>query len=67
MNYWSAPYQNYLLRAVTDDLVSNTLTGLVVFPNKPLDDRDFRLRKPTRVHGRLLSKRGAKTDFQMSG
>ena len=55
-----APNQNYLLIARNSNSVSASQTGILVFPNQPLEDRDFQLRKPTRVHGRLMNERTQK-------
>lgn len=52
-----APNHNYLLTAKDEHRVSAPHTGLVVSPNTPLVNRDFKLRAPTRVHGRLLNER----------
>lgn len=52
-----APNHNYLLTAKDERRVSASHTGLVVYPNTSLVNRDFKLRAPTRVHGRLINER----------
>lgn len=52
-----APLHNYLLTASNDSQVSTPHTGLIVYANKPLENRNFKLRSPTLVHGRLLNER----------
>lgn len=52
-----APNQVYLLTVLDEKWVANPQTGFAVFPDKPLDNRNFQLRTPTRVHGRLLNER----------
>lgn len=52
-----APNQNYILTASDQNRVSAPHAGLIVYPNLPLENRDFVLRVPTRVHGRLLNER----------
>ena len=55
------PNRNYLLIARNADSVAAALTGVRVFPAQPLEDRNLKLlRKPTRVHGRLLDDRTQK-------
>ena len=56
-----APNGNYLLIARNEDSAAAALSGILVFPNQPLEDRDFQLRKPTRVFGRLLNERTQKS------
>ena len=52
-----APNQVYLLTVSDEKWAANPQTGFAVFPDMPLDNRNFQLRTPTRVHGRLLNER----------
>lgn len=50
-----APNQIYLLTVETEQWAAAPQTGFAVFPDSPLEDRNFKLRSPTRVYGRLLN------------
>lgn len=50
-----APNQIYLLTVETGQWAAAPQTGFAVFPDSPLEDRNFQLKSPTRVYGRLLN------------
>ncbi len=52
-----APHQVYLLTVANEKWVAAPQTGFAVFPDTPLENHNFQLRRPTRVHGRLLNER----------
>lgn len=52
-----APNQIYLLTVSSDQWVAAPQTGFAAYPDTPLENRNFQLRRPTRVHGQLLNER----------
>jgi hypothetical protein len=52
-----APHQIYLLTVASDQWAAAPQTGFAVYSDTPLENRNFQLRRPTRVHGRLLNER----------
>ncbi len=52
-----APNQIYIVVLKDKQLVAAPQTGFAALPNQPIEGRDFRLRYPTQVHGRLLNEK----------
>ncbi len=50
-----APNQIYIVYVRDPRRVAAAQTGFAALPNQAIDGRDFQLRKPTRVHGRLTN------------
>ncbi len=48
------PDQIYLVVASSEGFASAPQTGFAVYPNQPVEGKDFTLRKATRIHGRLV-------------
>ncbi len=52
-----SPDQIYLLCVQNDRWAAAAQTGFAVWPNQPVEGRDFQLREATRVHGVLVNER----------
>lgn len=48
------PDQIYLVVASSEGFASAPQTGFAVYPNQPVEGKDFTLRTATRIHGRLV-------------